>query len=88
MVAAEQNEIAHLRFAAVGPVNDVMGIDVFVGATAWKAAALVATLQRAPNRRRDASGLSADVQCRSILARILVCARQEAWWLILEGIES
>src|SRR6056297_2736255 len=70
MVAAEQNEIGHLRLAAVGPVNDVMSVDVLVGRTAGKAAAFVATLQGAPNRRRDAAGLAADVQCRAVVVLV------------------
>src|SRR6056297_3172893 len=67
MVSAEQDEIVHLRLAAVGPVNDMVCVYVLVGGAAGKAAALVATLQRAPNRRRDAASLAADVQCRAVL---------------------
>ena len=70
MVAAEHDEIVHLRLTAVGPVEDVMSIDVFPGGASREAAPETPALQRAPDRRRDAASLAADIQGRTTLVRV------------------
>jgi len=59
-----------------------MGIHVFVGGAAGEPATLVAPLQRAPDRRRDAAGLAADVQRLAVFVVVPVhyaaVARQAA----------
>jgi hypothetical protein len=51
-----------MRLAAVGPVADVVRIDVAVIQAARKATTLVAVRQRAAYRRRNAARTAADVQ--------------------------
>ena len=72
MVAAEQDEVVYFCFAAVSPVDYVMSIDVFVCRAARKAAAAVPSLQRAPDRRRNAASLAPDIQCRAVFALVPV----------------
>ena len=58
---AEEHEVRELRFAAVGPVDDVVGVAVLRGATG-EAATLVAELQSAPDRGWNRARLAADAQ--------------------------
>ncbi len=58
---AEEHEVRELRFAAVGPVNDVVGIAVLRSA-AGEAATLVAELQSATDRGWNGARLAADAQ--------------------------
>jgi len=46
-------------------MHDVMGVYVFVRRAARKAATLVSPAQCAPDGRRDAAGLAADVEGRA-----------------------
>ena len=62
MATAELDEVVELRAPAVGPVLDVMGVDVPSRSAAGKAAAAVARMQRAAKRGRDAAGLAAEAE--------------------------
>ena len=62
MRAAQRDEIAEPGLAALGPVMDVMAVDVFLVSAAREDAALVAGFQRATQSRRDSPRLAADVE--------------------------
>src|SRR3954465_2397401 len=64
--AAEQHQVLLARRAAVGPVADVMGVEVVPTVAARKAAVPVSTLEHGPQRSRDHASLAAVVQ-RAIL---------------------
>ena len=59
--SAQENEVRELRFAAVGPVDDVAGVAV-PGGAAREAAALIAELQGPPDRRWNGAGLAAHAE--------------------------
>ena len=62
MKTAELHQVIEPGLAAIGPVLDVMTVDEVPVRAAPKAAAVVAHLQAAPDRRRNRSRLAADVQ--------------------------
>jgi len=68
MMAAQQHQVVHPRLAAVGPMSDVVRIDVEVIEATRKAAALIAVRQRAADRGRNVARASANVQQLAILA--------------------
>ena len=61
VAAAQQHEVRELRFAAVGPVDDVVRVTVLRG-TAREAATPVAELQSAPDRRWNRAGLAVEAE--------------------------
>jgi len=61
MVRAEQREVLEARLAAVGPMADVMRVDVVPVRAARERAAAVARPERALERRRHDALLAADV---------------------------
>jgi hypothetical protein len=60
MEPAEPEQVVELRFTAVGPVLDVMGVRVVALRAAGKHARLVARVKSAPQRRRDRARLPAE----------------------------
>ena len=67
MEAAERHEIRGFRFAAVGPVLDVMCIEVTRVRAAGKAAALVARIEDAPQRRGNRARLAPHVERLAVI---------------------
>ena len=65
--ATEQGEIRERGGASIGPVTDVMPL-AEPNAAAGEAAAAVAMVERAPNRRRDRPGSGRDLDDAAVLA--------------------
>ena len=66
VVAAEEDEVVEVGFAAVGPVVDVVVMEkAAVGAAGEAASALVADEQRPMEGRGDGPALAAQVQARA-----------------------
>jgi len=63
---AEENQVVELRFAAVRPVDDVMGVEERAIRTTREPAAAIANLQRALLCCRDRAALSTDIEDRSV----------------------
>jgi hypothetical protein len=62
MQTAQGHEIGELRFAALGPVLDVMCVDVALVRAAGETTAAVAAIERAADTRWDAAGLAPDIE--------------------------
>jgi len=62
MMAAQGDEVVESRLATIGPVPHVVRMDEARMVAARKAAASVAGLQGAPQRRRDRPGLAAHIE--------------------------
>jgi hypothetical protein len=62
MRTAQGDEIGELGLAAVGPVLDVMCIEIVLVSAAGKAAAGIPSMQRAPDRGGNGAGLASDVE--------------------------
>src|SRR4029079_8121835 len=65
--AAEREEIGRFGFPAVGPMLDVMGVDVASVSTAGKAATFVARIPETSKRGGDSSRLAAHVERLAII---------------------
>ena len=68
MKAAQRDEIAELRLAAVGPVLDVMPLGEARAIAAGEPAASIARFERPRDRRRNAARLAADVERLAVFA--------------------
>ena len=62
MEAAKGNEIGGFSLAAMCPMMNVVSVNEAFVRTAWKTATLIARIQRAAQRGRNASSLIADIQ--------------------------
>ena len=63
----ERNKVGRLRLAAIGPVLDMMRVDVARVRAAGKATALVARIQDAPERGRNCPRLATDIERLAII---------------------
>ena len=67
VMRAEQREVLEARVAAIGPVADVVRVDVARATAARERAAAIARPERALERRRHRALLAADVERRAAL---------------------
>src|SRR3984957_10329020 len=72
--AAQGDEIGEFGLSAVGPVLDVVRIDVALMSAAGETAAAVAGIERAADRRRNAARFAPDIE--RLALRILEYAQQ------------
>ena len=72
VMATEQDEVVHFRFSAVGPVLDMVGVNVLVGSAAGETAAVIAALQGAAYGGRNRAAAPADVQSVAIFILVPV----------------
>ena len=72
MVTAQQEQVVEPGLAAVGPVADVVRIDMMAGRAAGKAAAAVAPVECAADGRRNTAAAAADIQraCLKVAAAV------------------
>jgi len=72
VMAAEQDEVVHLRFAAIRPVHDVVCIHKSMRGAAGKPAAAVAALQGAPDCRWNTARLAPNVEYLAVFVLVPV----------------
>jgi hypothetical protein len=62
VMSAEQHQVIRARLSTIGPVADVMRIDMVMLGAARKPAAAITMIEEAADGRRDGAGLAPDVQ--------------------------
>ena len=72
VMATEEDEIVHFRFSTIGPMLDMVGVNVLVGSAAGKTAAVIAALQSTAYGGRNRAASPANVQSVAIFILVPV----------------